>query len=103
MDDFHEAEYCIPNCKYARKSRNQPMIECDNCRNWYHTKCLEFTDESFKKYAGNGKEWYCPKCKEEDNESNKNSEEGMVFGLFEVFVFGNLLLTFLVFFFVLVW
>ena len=76
VDDFHEAEYCIPNCKYARKSRNQPMIECDNCRNWYHTKCLEFTDESFKKYAGNGKEWYCPKCKEEDNESNKNSEEG---------------------------
>ena len=76
VDDFHEAEYCIPNCKYARKSRNQPMIECDNCRNWYHTKCLEFTDESFKKYAGNGKEWYCPKCKEEDKKKKKNSEEG---------------------------
>jgi len=66
-----EAEYCIPKCKYGRKSRNQPMIMCDKCREWYHTKCLSFTNEQFQKYNGKGKTWYCPKCNKMDIDDNK--------------------------------
>ena len=67
-----EADYCIPKCKYGRKSRNQPMIQCDKCREWYHTKCLSFTNEQFQKYDGKGKTWYCPECSKMDFDANNN-------------------------------
>ena len=74
-DDLQDIDYCIEDCKYGRKSRNQPMIECDKCKIWYHMKCLQFTPENFKKYAGNGNIWYCPQCKGSDLSSKKSSEE----------------------------
>ena len=67
-----EREYCIAKCKYGRKSKNQPMIECDKCRQWYHTKCLSFTNEQFQKYNGKGKIWYCPRCSKMDVDDKKN-------------------------------
>ena len=57
-----EEEYCIQNCKYSRKSKGQPMIMCDKCSRWYHTKCLSFTNEQFQKYNVKGKIWHCPIC-----------------------------------------
>jgi len=74
-DDLQEDNYCILKCKYGRKSRNLPMIQCDSCKNWYHTKCLGFTPENLQKYVGNGKSWFCPECEKSDIESQKNSEE----------------------------
>ena len=51
------------------------MIECDNCKTWYHMKCLGFTPENFQKYSGKENQWYCPECKESDLDSKKNSED----------------------------
>ena len=65
-----EEEYCIQNCKYSRKSKGQPMIMCDKCNRWYHTKCLSFTNEQFQKYTGKGKEWFCPICKMDVEDKN---------------------------------
>ena len=83
-DDYHskngegvevqDADYCIPKCKYGRKSKGQPMIQCDKCKEWYHTKCLSFTHEQFQKYNGKGKIWYCPNCSKMDIEDKKNIE-----------------------------
>lgn len=69
-----EAEYCIQKCRYGRKSKNQPMIQCDKCKEWYHTKCLSFTNEQFQKYDGKGKTWYCPDCSKMDIEDKKTNE-----------------------------
>ena len=77
-DDLQEDNYCILKCLYRRKSKNQPMIMCDKCKTWYHTKCLGFTNENLQKYAGKEKAWFCPDCTKgvkSDNESQKNSEE----------------------------
>ena len=74
-DDLQESEYCIPECKYGRKSRNQAMIQCDNCSSWYHKNCLDISDEYFQKYNGNGKAWFCHRCEESSLDSKKNSEE----------------------------
>lgn len=63
-----EGEYCIINCKFGRKSRNQPMILCDKCNNWYHSRCLNFTNEEIQKLSKNI--WYCIEC-EKINNSNK--------------------------------
>ena len=72
--EAQETEYCIPKCKYGRKSKGQPMIQCDKCKEWYHTKCLSFTHEQFQKYDGKGKIWYCPDCSKMDIEDKKNIE-----------------------------
>ena len=55
-----DGDYCIQKCKYSRKSKGQPMIRCDKCTNWYHTKCLSFTTEEFQKFSVSN--WYCPDC-----------------------------------------
>ena len=68
VDGAQEEEYCIKNCKYSRKSKGQPMIMCDKCGRWYHTRCLSFTNEQFQKYNVKGKIWYCPICSKMDIE-----------------------------------
>ena len=72
-DDLQDIDYCIPKCKYGRKSRGLEMILCDKCENWYHTKCLEISPETVKKSGENV--WFCPKCEKSDAESKKDSEE----------------------------
>lgn len=55
-----EGSYCFPNCEFKRKSASKPMIMCDKCMNWYHTKCLGLTNEEFAKIQD--KKWFCPNC-----------------------------------------
>ena len=64
-----EAEYCIPKCQYERKCQGEKMIECDNCSNWYHAKCLNLTDEQFQKCGSKDKTWFCPDCSKMDMEA----------------------------------
>ena len=63
-----EGDYCFPNCRFERESRGQSMIECDKCKGWYHSKCLNFSYEQIQKFKD--KEWYCPYCNKMDIEDN---------------------------------
>lgn len=65
-----EADYCISKCKYGRKSKDLPMIQCDKCKQWYHTKCLNFTNEHFQKVQSKNI-WYCPDCSKMDIDDKK--------------------------------
>lgn len=65
-----QEEYCISKCKYGRKSKGQPMIRCDKCTNWYHTKCLSFTNEEFQKFSMSI--WFCPDCRDKMDIDFKN-------------------------------
>lgn len=49
--------YCI--CKDRYKYRNGGMVQCPNCVNWYHFKCLKMNMEEANSYA----KWYCSDCR----------------------------------------
>ena len=70
IEKDEDKDYCIPKCKYGRKSQHLPMIECDKCMEWYHFKCLNFSYEQSQKYC-KGKLWYCPACSKIDIEDKK--------------------------------
>ena len=48
--------YCI-----CRQPEKIPMVECDLCSEWYHTECVNVSDDSleFMKDVP----WFCPLCK----------------------------------------
>ena len=52
--------YCI--CRLP----NDPtllMVECNNCRGWFHTRCLTFPSDT-KATVSYGHKWQCNKCKQ---------------------------------------
>lgn len=72
--DGKEEVYCIEKCIFNRRSKGQPMIQCDQCWGWYHFKCLSITKEQFLKYDGKdgkGKPFYCPSCVGQDMDDKK--------------------------------
>lgn len=70
-NEEQDGEYCIISCKYSRKSKGLPMIQCDKCKKWYHTKCLSFTTEEFHKFQDKNKMWYCPICSKNEADDKK--------------------------------
>ena len=74
-NDVQDEDYCTDKCKYGRKMKNQNMIQCDDCKIWYHNKCVGVSLEDFQTYVGNGKKYYCPTCEGHDIDSKQNSED----------------------------
>ncbi|GMK55882.1 hypothetical protein CspeluHIS016_0209380 [Cutaneotrichosporon spelunceum] len=48
-----KSKYCL--CK---EYRTGPMIECNECGNWFHFSCVELTDEEAEKIHN----WVCTEC-----------------------------------------
>ncbi len=38
------------------------MIECSNCKEWYHKKCIKMKDKLFNKAQKSNTKWYCINC-----------------------------------------
>lgn len=57
--NFHSEEtlavYCL--CRMP-EIKGQPMVECTNCKEWYHFVCEKVTSKSL----ANNVVWYCSKC-----------------------------------------
>ena len=70
-NEEQDGEYCIISCKYGRKSKGLPMIQCDKCKKWYHMKCLSFTNEELHKFQDKNKMWYCPICTKNETDDKK--------------------------------
>ncbi len=67
-DNKEEDEYCINNCFYRRKYKEEKeheMICCDGCLNWYHIKCIGMTTMEFEffTHAAETEKWHCGDCK----------------------------------------
>lgn len=67
-DNKDEDEYCISNCFYRRKYKEEKeheMIGCDECLNWYHIKCIGMspTEFAFFTHAAETEKWHCDNCK----------------------------------------
>ena len=68
-------DYVIESCKKIKDIPDLVIYgDEDKCKEWYHTKCLSFTNEQFQKYNGKGKIWFCPDCSKMDIEDKKNSD-----------------------------
>lgn len=66
---IQEGEYCIAKCKFGRKSKGQMMIGCDKCSNWYHSRCLNISNEEVQKLSE--RNWYCQDCLSKMDDDNK--------------------------------
>ena len=53
---YKESIYC--NCRMPN-DKSKPMIRCDQCRKWFHKKCENVGDDSYK-----GQQWNCTKCQD---------------------------------------
>ncbi len=67
-ENKEEDEYCISNCFYRRKYKEEKeheMICCDACANWYHIKCIGMTLMEFEYFthAAETENWHCGDCK----------------------------------------
>ena len=51
-----ESMYCI--CRMPN-DKSKPMIRCDQCRKWFHKKCENVREESYK-----GQQWNCTECQD---------------------------------------
>jgi len=64
-DSFDETDdklYCF--CR-GPNLRGMPMVECDQCGEWYHYSCIgirEEDEEKFTEELEDGMEWVCNKC-----------------------------------------
>lgn len=61
-DDDENKEYCIHDCLMGRKYQEVEMIACDSCNNWFHPKCINMSNEEFKRFQQLS--WNCDDCKE---------------------------------------
>ncbi len=61
-EDDENKEYCIHNCLMGRKYQEVDMIACDSCNNWFHPKCINMSNEEFKRFQLLS--WNCDDCKQ---------------------------------------
>ncbi len=61
-EEEDDKEYCIPDCLMGRKYQEVEMIACDSCNNWFHPKCINMSNEEFKRFQLLS--WNCDDCKE---------------------------------------
>lgn len=69
--EYGRYEFCICHHDYE----NLPMIECENCENWFHMNCIDFDDGAD---GGNTDLFYCPNCLEYDSELEIVMKDGYV-------------------------
>ena len=52
-------------CICRKPHNNRFMIQCDQCRDWFHGKCVSISQSQGMQYEKQGKKWFCIKCREE--------------------------------------
>ncbi|KAK7866222.1 hypothetical protein R5R35_004070 [Gryllus longicercus] len=71
---------CASCSKQIRE--NSSSLSCVNCKNWFHKKCSDLSDEKFKKIAAAPKKkgqtnWRCSGCLSEVSIVESDDEDGM--------------------------
>ncbi len=61
-----------PYCLCRGADDGTPMICCDTCNEWYHTRCVKLTARSARLLD----EYYCPKCEPSNTNNNNNTNDG---------------------------
>jgi hypothetical protein len=59
-DDDPNKIWCI--CRKVAGTR--PMIECDQCKDWFHLQCVKLRSKDAKAMEKKGEKWFCPPCRE---------------------------------------
>ena len=70
--DFSQVE-CICN---GKESVDQNVIGCDECKIWYHRKCIGMSREVWRLLGQQkNKLWLCPFCEKENQDENRRLKE----------------------------
>ncbi|TFY60590.1 hypothetical protein EVJ58_g5054 [Rhodofomes roseus] len=48
------------NCPCGRGENGRPCVQCDDCKCWFHLKCMGIRSEA--ELGGDDDPWYCPDC-----------------------------------------
>lgn len=57
------------NCHFCNAEKSEPVICCDQCKNWYHYDCVSII-------SAPKEQWYCPICYQKRKaHSSKNSQK----------------------------
>jgi len=51
--------YCV--CRSTHSS-GEKMLQCDQCREWFHQRCVAISDEMFEHLARTTANYSCPRC-----------------------------------------
>jgi len=51
------------------------MIQCDGCKQWYHPKCVNLTNQFIKAIELHKNQWYCDNCDIETSSNSDNDAE----------------------------
>ena len=49
------AVYCLCRQSHGPSGESEAMIQCENCKEWFHDECVDFVDDD-------DAEWRCPPC-----------------------------------------
>jgi len=54
--------HCLTDCLHDRADEKAgPIVACDGCDRWFHTKCIHHRKSFTGPNEANG--WFCPDCK----------------------------------------
>ena len=64
------------SCKICHESVSESNkgINCDACQSWYHTKCIQMKDASYKMFKRENLQWVCQECISAQREENGLNE-----------------------------
>ncbi|KAH9921305.1 uncharacterized protein B0H18DRAFT_1021375 [Fomitopsis serialis] len=48
------------NCPCGRGENGKPCVQCDDCKCWFHLRCMGIRSEA--ELGGDDDPWYCPDC-----------------------------------------
>ncbi|KAF7319779.1 PHD-type domain-containing protein [Mycena kentingensis (nom. inval.)] len=71
QEEEEEAVLCICKGKYA--SDDGDVVQCDQCRTWYHLHCLRIPNVAA--LGPEDEEWYCKACVVVDRSDSSDEEE----------------------------
>ena len=61
-------------CCRSMYTAGDPMIQCDQCSEWYHQQCLVIDDNVFEQYSQQSVNYKCPKCSYATAENSKGTQ-----------------------------
>jgi len=73
------AEACVICGDEYDEEQDLPMVQCENCDDWFHVHCLDEDEQPLEEVMEDEEaEWYCPECYEEYASDEEWAEKAII-------------------------